>query len=97
MQKETTQELGCRQRHLIPLTIVGIVLPAEGDALSIECQQSMIGNGYAMGVAAKIAQHLQWTAESWFGIDHPVLAGQATNQLSELPGIGQRGGRANTL
>ena len=52
----------------------------------------MIGNGYPMGVAAQIAQHVQGTTKGWLGIDHPVLAMQAANQLSELLLISQRGG-----
>ena len=97
MQEEATQELECPELHLTLLATVGIVLPSESDVLSIECQQSMIGNGHAMGVAAQIAQHLYRTAKDRFGVDHPVLTVQGANQLSKLLGIRERGGWAGTV
>ena len=57
------------------LATVGIVLPAKGDALLVEVQQAMIGDGHAMGVAAEIAQHRQGTTEGLLGIDDPVVDG----------------------
>ena len=79
------------------LAAVGIILPAESHVLLIEGQQAVIGNGHAMGIATEIAQHLQGTAESGLSVDHPVVAVQAANQLRELPGVGESGGRAGTL
>ena len=73
-----------RERHLRVLVAVGIVLPAEGDAFSIESQQAMIGDGDAVGVAAEIAQHLAGSAESRLGVDDPVLAMQTAEELGEL-------------
>jgi len=63
VQKEATQELGGNQRHLTLLAAVGVILPAKGNALLVEGQQTMIGDGHAMGVAAEIAQHLHGSAE----------------------------------
>src|SRR5215510_2927198 len=92
MQEKATQELACPECHLALFATSGVVLPSEGNALSIECQQSMIGNGHAMGVAAQIAQNLPGSTKGLLGIDDPVLAMQAANQLCELARIGQRGG-----
>ena len=55
MQEETAQELASPELHLAQLATVGIILPAEGDKLSVECNQAMIGNGHAVGVAAQIS------------------------------------------
>ena len=79
------------------LATVGVVLPAKSDVLSVECQQSMVGNSHAMGVPAQIAQHLQRTAKGWLGVDNPVLTMQATKELRELVGISQCGGRTGTM
>ncbi len=49
----------------------------------------MIGNGHAVGVATEIAQHLQRTAEGGLGIDDPVVAMQAADEVRELPGVGR--------
>ena len=84
VQKEAAQELGGRERHLALLAAVGVILPAEGDALLVEGQQAMIGNGHAMGVAAEIAQHLHGAAEGGLGIDDPVVAVQAAEEFCEL-------------
>ena len=86
VQKEAAQELGGGQGHLTLLAAVGVILPAEGDALSFKGQQSMIGNGHAMGVATEIAQHLQGAAEGGLGVDHPVVAMETTEQFCELLG-----------
>jgi hypothetical protein len=36
--------------------------------------QAMVGDGYAMGVAAQILEHILWAPEGSFGIDHPVFS-----------------------
>ena len=76
------------------LATVGVILPAEGDALLVEGQQAMIGDGHAMGVAAEIAQHLHGTTEGGLGIDDPVVAVQAADEFCELLRIGESGGGA---
>src|SRR5207302_8707297 len=95
-QKETPQELCRAKRHLALLATVGVILPVKGDALLVEGQQAMIGDGHAMGVAAKIAQHLHGSTEGGLGIDDPVVAVQAAEEFCELPWIGESGGRAGT-
>ena len=97
VQKETAQELGGAKSHFTLLAAAGVILPAESHVLLLEGQQAMIGNSHAMGVATEIVQHLQGTAESGLGIDHPVVAVEAADQLRELPGVGESGGRAGTL
>ena len=42
VQEETAQELGGQQRHRALFAAMSIVLPSEGDALAIECQEPMI-------------------------------------------------------
>jgi hypothetical protein len=34
----------------------------------------MVGDGYAMGAAAQILEHILRASERSFGIDHPVLS-----------------------
>ena len=92
VQKEAPQELGGGECHLALFAAVGVILPAKGDALLVEGQQAMIGNGHAMGVAAEIAQHLHGPAEGRLGIDDPVVAVQATEEFCELLWIGESGG-----
>ena len=46
-----------------------------------------------MGVAAEITQHLHGSTEGGLGIDDPIVAVQAAEELCELLRIGQTGGR----
>lgn len=94
MQEETAQELGCQQRHLALLATTRIVLPTEGDAFAVECQQPVIGNGDPVRIPAEIAQDFQRSAEGRLGVDHPVLTVHPAKKLAKLFWISQRGRRA---
>ena len=48
-------------------------MPAKGDLVVDESNESMIGDGDAMGVAAYIAQCLFGSSEGAFGVDVPVV------------------------
>jgi len=50
------------------------VVPAKGHAVVVEGEESVVGNGHAVGVAAEIAQHLPGPGEGRFAVDDPVLA-----------------------
>jgi hypothetical protein len=57
--QETSNELVGGERHqLVALGAFNpVVLPFEGDALLIACDQAAIRDGHAVGVAREIAQH----------------------------------------
>ena len=74
VDEESAQELISRDGHDLLLAAVGIVLPAERDALVFESHQAMVGDGDAMSVAGQIAENMFGTAEGRLGIDDPVLA-----------------------
>jgi len=93
VQKEAPQELGGAQGHVALFAAVGVILPTKSDALLVEGQQAMIGNGHAMGVATEIAQHLHGTTEGLLGIDDPVVTVQAAEEFCELLRIGESGCR----
>ena len=67
VEQEAAQELLDRQSHQPLLVAMGGVSPAEGDVAFVEGDQSVVGDGDAMGVAAEIAQHVFRPAEgsSW--------------------------------
>jgi hypothetical protein len=74
VDQETAKKLHGRQRHGAPLVAVGVVLPPEGDPFAVEGEQSMVGDGYPVGIAAEVAEHLCRPAESRLGMDDPVVA-----------------------
>jgi hypothetical protein len=57
MLQEAPQELGGGERHPPLLVAARVILPAEGDALTVESQQAMIADGNTVGVASEVAQH----------------------------------------
>ena len=58
MLAEAAQELACGECHDALLVAVRIVFPSKAYAVTIEAQQALIADGYAVSVAAEIAQHV---------------------------------------
>ena len=58
VHEKAADELVCGERHhLVALaTFEPVVLPLEGDAFLVACDQAAIGDGDAVGVAREIAQ-----------------------------------------
>jgi hypothetical protein len=52
--------------------------------------QSMVGDGDAVSIAAEILQDVLGSAEGWFGVDDPIFAEERTQPGSEELGMGQR-------
>ena len=52
------------------------VAPTKGDRAVVERNQSVVGDGYAVGIAAEVVEHILWTTERWFGVDDPMLSKQ---------------------
>ena len=76
VKQEATQKLIDRQSHdPLPVVVSGIS-PAELNMAVSEGKQSVVGDGDAMGVGAKIAENVFWTTERRLAVDHPVLAEQ---------------------
>ena len=87
VEEEAAQELAGVERHDALLAAVGIIPPAEVDALAVEGDQAVVGDGDAMGVAAEIAQHMFRSAEGRLGIDDPVLVVQLVASVARtMPG-----------
>ena len=51
----------------------------------------MIGDGYAMGVAAQILKNMLGATERWFRVDHPVLSEQCPQPSGEGLELGETG------
>src|SRR5665213_397082 len=91
VQQEAAQELIDRQSQQSLLVGMSGVSPAEGDLALFEGDQSSVGDGYAMGVAAEIAQRMFRSAEWWLGIDDPVVAEEGSAPSGEGSWIRKRG------
>ena len=73
MLAKAAQELGRGEGYDALLIAVSIVFPSKAHAVTIEAEQALIADGYAVSVAAKIAQHVSRSTESGLGIDYPIL------------------------
>ena len=62
------------QRHQLLLVAVCGIAPAEGDVAVFKSDQSVVGDGDAVGVGAEIAQGMFGTTEGTLGVDDPVVA-----------------------
>lgn len=89
VEQETAQELLRTERHHSLLIPVGIILPTESNLVMLESHEAVVGDGYAMGIAGKIAEHMMGTAERRLGVDNPVLTEQRTQERAEGLFVGQ--------
>ena len=62
---------------------MGIVSPAEGDAIVLEGHETMVGDGDAMCVAGQIVENVFGAAEGWLGVDDPVLLAELPEEIVE--------------
>src|ERR1700682_4704909 len=76
VQQKATEEFIEWERHPPLFVLVGGVPPAKGDFLVGEEEQAVVGDGYAMSVAAQITKHILGASEGWFGVNHPILSKQ---------------------
>ena len=74
VQEEAAQEFIDRKSQQLLLVVVSGVTPTKSDLAIHKRNQTMVGDGHAMGVAAQILEHILGATERWFRIDHPVLS-----------------------
>jgi hypothetical protein len=74
MQQEPADELAGIERHRFALVAGAVVLPAEADAPILAREQTAVGEGDTVRVAAEIVENLPGPAERSLGIDDPFDA-----------------------
>ena len=66
---------------------VSRVAPTKSDVAVGQRDQSMVGDGHAMGLTAKILEHILGATEGWFGVYDPVFSKQWPEPGSEDLGL----------
>ena len=66
------------------------VAPTKGDLVVGKRDESMVGDGHAMGVPAQILEYILRATEGRFGVDHPVLSEQWPQPGSEDLRLGEQ-------
>ena len=83
VDEEAAQELMGGKGHDLLLAAVGIVSPAEGDAIALKGHEAMVGNGDAVGVAGQVVENMFGAAERWLGVNDPVLLAELPEKVAE--------------
>jgi len=87
MQEESAQELIQGYGHQFLLIVVRRVPPAKGDLAVGQRDQSMVGDGDTVSVAAEILEHILGAPEGRLGVDYPVFAKQWSQPGGEEFGL----------
>ena len=61
MEEKAAQEFIERQRHQLLLIMVSGVAPTKGHLAVVERNQSVVGDGYAVGITAEVVEHILTT------------------------------------
>ncbi len=80
---EAADELVGWQGHELGLTVLAVVFPGEVDLAVGEFDETAVGDGDPVGVAAEIAEHLLGSGERRLGVDDPVDPGERVKLVSE--------------
>src|SRR5579883_440519 len=86
VQQEAAEELFGGQGQDFGLVWMAVVFPLKRDLILLKCQQALIGDGHAVGVAAEILEHLLWAAEGRLGVNYPF----DFSQRGQIAGQGSR-------
>src|SRR5271165_5913323 len=89
MKQESAQKLLDIQSHDLLLVAMGGVSPTERNLAIGKSDESVVGDGNAMGVGAQIAQHMFRPSEGALGVDDPVMAEQYAQPCCEGTRLGQ--------
>ena len=81
-----TRRPKCHQPFLFA---VSGIFPAKEDLIVGKSNETMVGDGDAMGIVAEIAQHMFRAAEWSFGVNDPVMMEQQPKPGCEGSGLGE--------
>ena len=88
MQAESAKELDCLKCLGAQLAPPFVVLKTEGHLTVLQRDQTMVGDGDAVGIASQIRQDVPRVLRL-FGVDDPLLLAQRRQQAVPGPGFGE--------
>ena len=83
MLQEAAEELFERESHGAALAVMGVVLPAKSDVIAVHCEESMVGDRHAMGVAGQILKHVFRSAKGRLRINDPFFPKESAQERRE--------------
>jgi hypothetical protein len=87
VKQESPDEFVRRKGHGFLLIVIAVVSPGKFHLALFDVDESMIGNGHPVRVAADIVHHLLWPGERWFGVDDPFHVSHWIEITGESLGI----------
>src|SRR5208337_2357944 len=73
MQKEPSDELISLQGHNFYTVIIGVVTPLESDHAVLNFEDTVIADGYPVGIPAQVLKNSINTVKRGLAIDNPFL------------------------
>jgi hypothetical protein len=83
VQQKPAEKLLRRQRHPPSLATMSVVFPMKGHFTVSKARQPVIGDGDTVRIARQIVEHMLWSTEWRFGVNHPVLSKQCAQEGAE--------------
>jgi hypothetical protein len=71
VQQKPPDELARVERHHFALVVMSIILPQEAHSTVGHVNETAVGDGNSMSIAAEILEDLRGTAKRTLGIDNP--------------------------
>jgi hypothetical protein len=76
---------------------MSVVLPAKGDAIVVESDETMVGDGDAVSVASQVVENMFCPAERRLGVDDSLLTEELMDETVEAIGLSEAEDRAVEL
>jgi len=73
VEEKAADEFDRVQGHRPVAVPVGVVPPAKGHTPLLQRQEAPIRNGYPMGIAGEVLEHVRWLVHRTLGVDHPLV------------------------
>jgi hypothetical protein len=73
MEQESSDKFFGRHRHDLFLIAIGVITPAEGNVAIFQLEDTLIADGYPVGIPAEILKDALSPIKRGFAIDDPLL------------------------
>jgi|SRR6185503_2973060 len=83
VKKEAPDELSSIECHRAAAVVVPRIAPAEAHSSVLDSEQPSVGDSDPMRLAGQILRHMFRAPERRLGVDHPLLASDASEQRVE--------------
>lgn len=89
MDEKSPDELFGWQSHRLLSMVVAVIVPMKSHPAIVDVEQTVIGNGHTVGIAADVMEHLLGPGKRRLGVNHPFALGERSQIGAEGVGIAQ--------